>query len=152
MVNIRDNQNTPLNTSASTMGPERELQACVQEQSVVFEAAVGVIERLETAAAQRNLGNPDAVGQLQKSLDLVVAAQQRVSAAYARFSQGKGMLTTELKTTLGRHEALLKALISRIDHLQHTFEDVRSELIPHIDAESRQRNMQAAYRQSMRSL
>lgn len=152
MVNIRNNQATRLNTSVGMTGLEGELQACVQEQSVVFEAAVGVIERLEAAAAQRNLGNPDAVGQLQKSLDLVVAAQQRVSAAYARFNQGKGFLTADLRKTLGRHEALLKALISRIDHLQHTFEDFRSELIPQLDAESRQRNMQAAYRQSMRSL
>ena len=152
MVNIKDNQNSRLNTSGNMTDPERELQACVKEQSVVFEAAVGMIERLETAAAQRNLGNPDAVGQLQKSLELVVAAQQRVSAAYSRFNQGKGTLTTDLRTTLGRHEALLKALISRIDQLQHTFEDVRSELIPQIDAESRQRNMQVAYQKSMRSL
>lgn len=152
MVNIRDNQTTRLNTYDSMTGPERELQACIQEQSVVFEAAVSVIERLETAAAQRNLGDPDAVGQLQKSLDLVVAAQQRVSEAYSRFNQGNGTLTSDLRTTLGRHEALLKALISRIDHLQHTFEGVRSELIPQIDAESRQRNMQAAYRKSLRSL
>ena len=152
MVNIRDNQTSRLNTSGSLTEPERELQACIKEQSVVFEAAVSVIERLETAAAQRNLGNPDAVGQLQKSLDLVVAAQQRVSTAYSQFNEGKGTLTPELRTTLGRHEALLKALISRIDHLQQTFEDVRSELIPQIDAESRQRNMQAAYQKSMRSL
>jgi hypothetical protein len=152
MVDTREHQTSRLNVSGSMTEPERELQACVNEQSVVFEAAVSVIERLETAAAQRNLGNPDSVGQLQKSLDLVVAAQQRVSAAYSRFNQGKGILTTDLRATLGRHEALLKALISRIDHLQHTFEDVRSELIPQIDAESRQRNMQAAYQKSMRSL
>lgn len=152
MVSTKEHQNSRLNVSGCMAEPERELQACVDEQSVVFEAAVSVIERLETAAAQRNLGNPDAVGQLQKSLDLVVAAQQRVSAAYSRFNQGKRTLTTDLRATLGRHEALLKALISRIDHLQHMFEDVRSELIPQIEAEFRQRNMQAAYQKSMRSL
>ena len=121
MVNIRDNQNSRLNTSGNMTEPERELQACIKEQSVVFEAAVSVIERLETAAAQRNLGNPDAVGQLQKSLDLVVAAQQRVSEAYSRFSQGKGTL---ISLTRLLSSQLLSDPLTSLHLMQNTHADL----------------------------
>ena len=137
-----------VNISAETA--EAELRSCVQEQSSVFEQAVMLIERLETAAAKRELGTPDSVAQLQKSLDRVVTAQKRVSTAHSRFADSRASLTGDLRRTLARHEELLKILIVRIDQLQGTFESVRNELTPQIDTESRRKTMQAAYQQSMK--
>ncbi len=152
MVNI-PNRHTPLNTTSATApGSEIELKACIQEQTAVFEDAVRTIERLENAATQRELGSPDSVAQLQKSLEAVVTAQQKVSAAHGRFSQTSATLTPELRKTLSRHEELLKVMIVRIDHLQKTFEDVRAELIPQLDVESRRRNMHSAYQKSLKTV
>ncbi len=139
-----------VNITAETA--EADLRSCVQEQSSVFEQAVMLIERLETAAAKRELGTPDSVVQLQKSLDRVVTAQQKVSAAHNRFANSKTSLTSELRRTLARHEELLKTLITRIDALQETFESVRNDLTPQLDTESRRKTMQAAYQQSMRQV
>jgi hypothetical protein len=152
VVNFTDKSAIQNARVSSDRGSETELQTCVQEQSLVFEQAVALIERLENAAHQRELGNPDCVAQLQRQLQLVVDAQQKVSAAHGRFTQKKGTLTAELRATLSRHEGLLKTLIQRIDHLQQTFEKIRSELIPQLDVESRRKNMQAAYQQSMRTV
>jgi serine phosphatase RsbU (regulator of sigma subunit) len=152
VVNITEKSALRNAREPSDRGSETELQTCVQEQSVVFEQAVALIERLESAAHQRELGNPDCVAQLQRQLQLVVDAQQKVSAAHSRFTQTKGTLTAELRITLSRHEDLLKTLIQRIDHLQQTFEKIRSELIPKLDVESRRKNMQAAYQQSLRTV
>ena len=131
---------------------EAELRSCVQEQSAVFEQAVMLIERLEAAASKRELGTPDSVAQLQKSLDRVVNAQQQVSAAHGRFTNSRASLTGDLRRTLARHEELLKTLIVRIDELQETFESVRNDLKPMLDTESRRKTMQAAYQQSMRQV
>ncbi len=131
---------------------EADLRYSVQEQSSVFEQAVVLIERLETAAAKRELGNPDSVAQLQKSLERVVTAQQKVSAAHSRFADSRTSLTSDLRRTLVRHEELLKTLINRIDHLQETFESIRNDLTPQLDTETRRKTMQAAYQQSMRTV
>ncbi len=152
MVNISQKKAVHVSSSILNAGPEAELQACIQEQSFVFENAVAVIERLEKAAKDRQLGTPDSISQLQKSLDQVVAAQQKVSASHERFAQTNANLSPELRTTLGRHEGLLKTLIGRIDHLQQTFEGIRAELTPQLDVESRRRNMQAAYLQSLKTV
>lgn len=152
MANINSNQLLSTRTLTQGPGSEIELKTCLQEQGVVFETAVTVIERLEIAASRRELGNPDAVSQLQKSLELVVNAQQRVSAAYAPFSKSNAALSADLRASLRRHEDQLKTLIGRIDHLQQTFENVRSELTPQLDLESRRRNMQAAYLKSLKTV
>ena len=152
MVSINSNHSLGTGVRAASPGSEVELKTCLHEQSVVFEAAVTVIERLEIAASRRELGDPDAVSQLQKSLELVVNAQQRVAAAYARFSKSNVGLSVDLRSSLGRHEEQLKTLIGRIDHLQQTFESVRSELTPQLDVESRRRNMQAAYFKSLKTV
>ncbi len=152
MVNV-PNRHTVLNTtSASSIAAESDLKICIQAQTKVFEDAVRTIERLENAATQRELGSPDSVAQLQRSLEAVVAAQQKVSAAHSRFTQTSATLTDDMRTALSRHEDLLRVLIGRIDHLQKTFEGVRFELIPQLDVESRRRNMHAAYQKSLKSI
>jgi hypothetical protein len=131
-------------------GADADLRLCVEEQSSVFEQAVVLIERLEVAAERRELGSPDSVTQLQKSLDRVVTAQKKVSAAQGRFASSQMKLTSDLRRTLERHENLLKMLIGRIDNLQTIFETVRGELAPRLDTETRRRSMQAAYQKSMK--
>lgn len=131
---------------------EAELMACIQAQSVVFDKAVTLIERLENSASRRELGNPDSVAQLQKALEQVVSAQQMVSAAHMRCTQTNHSFTTELRNALGHHEAVLKNLVRRIDQLQKLFEGVRNELTHQLDGESRHRHMQAAYQQSLRTV
>lgn len=152
MVNATNKTtSTDLNLNAGT-NVESELKNCIQQQSIVFENAVRVIEQLEAAASNRTLGNPESVGLLQKSLDQVVGAQQKVAAAHAKFTATRRIMSSELKTILGQHESLLKTLITRIDQLQKLFESVRLELTPQLDVESRRRNMQAAYQKSMKSV
>ena len=152
MVNISQRNSAPDTSGRRYDGAESELKACIHEQSVVFENAVIVIERLEKAAKDRQLGTPDSISQLQKSLDQVVTAQQKVSAAHERFTKTKAILSVDLRAMLGRHEELLRTLIGRIDHLQQIFEGIRSELTPQLDVESRRRNMQAAYLKSLKTL
>lgn len=131
---------------------EADLRSCVQEQSTVFQQAVMLIERLEASAAKRETGNPDSVAQLQKSLDRVVAAQNKVSAAHGRFTNSRTGLTSELRRTLAMHEELLRTLIGRIDRLQCIFETIRNDLAPQLDTEVRRKTMQAAYQQSMKQV
>jgi len=147
-------------TSQSRLNPalfsgnaaEGELKSSLQEQSLVFENAVALIERLENAANRRELGSPDSVVQLQKSLDQVVSAQKIVSAAHHRFTQSKATPSQDVRQALARHEELLGNLISRIDRLQETFQGMQAELTPQLDSDSRRRNMQSAYQRSLKSV
>jgi prophage DNA circulation protein len=142
-----------LNASpVSVNAAEGELKSSLTEQSSVFENAVALIERLESAANRRELGSPDSVVQLQKSLDQVVSAQKIVSAAHHRFTQAKATLSHDVRQALTRHEELLKNLITRIDRLQETFQGMQAELTPQLDSDSRRRNMQSAYQRSMKSV
>ena len=136
----------------SEIAGEDELKLSLQEQSSVFENAVALIERMENAANRRELGNPDSVVQLQKSLDQVVSAQKTVSAAHQRFTQSKSILSLDVRQALARHEELLRNLITRIDRLQATFQEIQAELVPQLDSDSRRRNMQSAYQRSMKSV
>lgn len=151
MVNI---PNRPLVATGlkPAISVELELQSCIKAQAAIFEDAVQVIEKLEKAALRRELGNPDSIAQLQKSLEMVVSAQQKVAAAHSRYTQANASLTVELRATLGQHENLLKTLITRIDELQTIFESARAELTPQLDIESRRRHMQAAYQQSLKTI
>ncbi len=151
MVNFPAEKNRLNTTSAGSAAAETDLKSSLQQQSSVFENAVRVIERLEQAANRRELGNPDSVTQLQKALSEVVAAQQKVSAAHTRYADFKIPAGSELRQNLERHESLLKTLISRINLLQGVFEEICTELTPQLDTESRRRNMQSAYQQSMRN-
>lgn len=151
MVNLPAEKSRLNTSSANSEAAAADLKSSLQQQSSVFENAVRVIERLEQAANRRELGNPDSVNQLQKALSEVVVAQQKVSAAHTRFANFKINAGGELRQTLERHESLLKTLIARIDQLQGIFEEVRTELTPQLDTESRRRNMQSAYQQSMRN-
>lgn len=136
----------------ATSAADLALRQSLAEQTGVFEAAVSLIERLEAAAHRREAGSLESVGLLRQSLDQVIAAQQKVAAARERFAAAGLALTSELRTALGQHEELLRTLISRIDRLQHVFEDLRSELTPRLDAETRRRSMHAAYQQSLKTL
>ncbi len=131
---------------------EVRLRDCLTEQSTVFRDAVQLLELLEGAAERRELGTPDSVAHLQKTLDRVVQAQQKVGAAYDRFKTAGNTLTDDLKRSLKSHEETLRRLIERIDTLQHLFEEIRTELVPQLDVEARRRSMHAAYRQSLKTL
>lgn len=131
---------------------ELRLRDCLTEQTAVFRDAVQLLESLEDAAERRELGTPDSVTHLQKTLERVVQAQQKVGAAYDRFKSAGNALTEDLKHLLRSHEETLRTLIERIDTLQHLFEDIRSELVPQLDVEARRRSMHAAYRQSLKTL
>lgn len=152
MVNLPRSQSRLDTSSSAGNEAAAELNASLQQQSAVFENALASIERLEGSANSRDFGNPDSVAQLQDSLGQVVAAQQNVSAARSKFTQSKASLSTELRQSLARHEERLKNLITRIDQLQKIFEGIQAQLTPQLDSDSRQRHMQAAYRQSMKSV
>lgn len=152
MVNIPNRTSATTGFQQSAVGVGLELQSCIKAQALVFEQAVQVIEKLEKAALRRELGDPDSIAQLQKSLEMVVVAQQKVAATHSRYMQSNASLTVELRTTLRQHENLLKTLITRIDQLQTIFESARAELTPQLDIESRRRNMQAAYQKSLKSI
>ena len=152
MEHIHASQNRLNSAPPAGSAEETALKASLEEQNSVFENAVGLIERLENAANRRELGSPDSVGQLQKSLDQVVVAQKIVSAAHSRFTQSKASLSKDVRQSLARHEELLKNLVARIDKLQETFEGMRAELTPQLDFDTRRRNMQAAYQQSLKSV
>lgn len=143
------NQMTGLNSEASA---EKGLSTCMQEQSIVFDGAVQLIERLEKAANRRELGDPDSVAQLQKSLDQVVSAQKKVSAAYALFSALKTSPSSTLRSALARHELKLKTLVDRINSLQEVFEAVRNEMSPQLDNDIRRRSMHSAYQKSLKTV
>ncbi len=152
MVNIPNRPAASIALNQSGGNVESDLQACIKAQAIVFEDAVKIIEKLEKAALRRELGDPDSIAQLQKSLDMVVTAQQKVAAAHSRYTQARSTLTVEMRATLGQHENLLKVLITRIDQLQTIFESARAELMPQLDIESRRRHMQAAYQKSLKTI
>lgn len=141
------NRNMQLPDSA-----EVRLRDCLMEQSTVFRDAVQLLEFLEGAAERRELGSPDSVAHLQKTLDRVVHAQQKVGAAYDRFKSEGHVLSDDLRRSLKSHEETLRTLIERIDTLQHLFEEIRTDLVPQLDVEARRRSMHAAYRQSLKTL
>jgi len=131
---------------------EQTLLACIQEQSIVFDGAVQLIERLEKAANRRELGDPDSVAQLQKSLDRVVSSQQKVSTAYARFSLLKTSPSSTLQHSLARHEKQLRTLVGRINSLQDVFETIRNDISPQLDTDIRRRSMHSAYQKSLKTV
>ncbi len=131
---------------------EQTLLKCVQDQSTVFADAVRLIERLEQAANRRELGEPDSVSQLQRSLNHVVSAQQKVSTAYAGFSSLKLTPSAMLKDSLARHQHQLQTLVERISSLQSIFERVRDELSPQLDIETRRKSMHSAYQKSLKTV
>lgn len=152
MVNIADQRQARVSPAKAVSGVENELHSCLIEQGIVFQSAVEFIEQLEYAAHQRTLGQPESVSRLQQSLELVVAAQQKVAVAYAAFSESHQAPSEELRISMANHETQLRVLISRIDQLKGVFEKVRADLTPQVDAESRRRNMQAAYQKSLRTI
>ena len=131
---------------------EQTLLTCIQEQSFVFDGAVQLIERLENAANRRELGDPDSVSQLQKSLDRVVSAQQKVSTAYAHFSLLKTRPSSVLQGSLARHEEQLRTLVDRINSLQDVFETIRNDISPQLDTDIRRRSMHSAYQKSLKTV
>ena len=132
--------------------PEHQLLACIQEQSTVFESAVQLIETLERAAHRRELGDPDLVAQLQRSLDRIVSAQQKVSSSHTEFLTLQTRPSATLKTTMAGHEERLRTLIRRIDALQDVFKSVRHDISSQLDTDIRRRTMQSAYQKSLRSV
>ncbi len=145
------NQNQ-LSQLYSESSAEKELSACIQEQSIVFDGAVHLIERLENAANRRALGDPDSVAQLQKSLEQVVSAQKKVSTAYALFSALTKSPSSTLRGALARHEQKLKTLVDRINSLQDAFETIRNEMSPQLDNDIRRRSMHSAYQKSLKTV
>ncbi len=142
-MNIRTDQ-----VSAS----EQNLLDCVQEQSTVFADAVQLIERLEKAAHRRELGEPDSVSQLQRSLSQVVSAQQKVSTAHIGFSSSKQTPSTTLKVSLARHEQQLNTLVGRINSLKRIFENMRDDMSPQLDINTRRKSMHSAYQKSLKTV
>ena len=143
------NQMTGTNPESNA---EKELSACIQEQSIVFDGAVQLIEKLEKAVDRGKLGDPDSVAQLQKSLDQVVSAQKKVSTAHALFSALKTRPSSILLSSLARHEENLKALVGRINSLQDIFETIRDEMSPQLDNDIRRRSMHSAYQKSLKTV
>ncbi len=141
--------NTHISQDASS---EQLLLDCVQEQSIVFTDAVQLIEQLEQAAHRRELGEPDSVSRLQRALNQVVSAQQKISTAYAGFSSLKLTPSTILKNSLARHEQQLKALVGRINSLQSIFEKMRDDMSPQLDIDTRRKSMHSAYQKSLKSV
>lgn len=141
-----------MTASNSESSSEKRLSTCIEEQSIVFDGAVLLIERLEKAANRRELGDPDSVVQLQKSLEQVVLAQNKVSTAYAQFSSLKSSASTSLRSGLARHEQKLKTLLDRINALQNIFETVRNEMSPKVENDILRRSMQTAYQKSLKSV
>lgn len=141
--------NQPTNQVSAS---ELRLLDCVKEQSNVFADAVQLIERLETAALRRELGEPDSVSQLQRSLNHVVSAQQKVSTAYAGFSSLKLTPSPMLKDSLARHEQQLKTLVERINSLQSIFEKMRDDMSPQLDIDTRRKSMHSAYQKSLKTV
>ncbi len=131
---------------------EQSLLACIQEQSTVFNGAVQLIERLEKAANRSELGDPDSIAQLQKSLDRVVSSQQKVSTAYARFTSLKISASPTLRSSLARHEEQLRTLVGRINSLQGVFETIRNNMSPELDTDIRRRSMHSAYQKSLKTV
>ena len=143
------NRLTGLDSESSA---EKRLSACIQEQSTVFDGAVQLIERLELAANRRELGDPDSVSQLQKSLAQVVSSQQKVATAHALFTALKINPSSTLRRSLTHHEATLKTLVDRLNSLQAVFETIRNDMSPLLDIDTRRRSMHSAYQKSMKTI
>lgn len=142
-----------MNTHISQVtSSEQSLLDCVQEQSIVFTDAVQLIEQLEQAAHRRELGEPDSVSKLQRSLNQVVSAQQKISTAYVGFSSLKITPSSILKSSLAHHEQQLKALVGRINSLQNIFEKMRDDISPQLDMDTRRKSMHSAYQKSLKSV
>ncbi len=138
--------------SPDAASAELVLRNCIEEQSSVFDNAVLLIETLENAASRRHPGDPDSISQLQRTLERVVTAQQKVSQAQARFTGLKITASVALRSSLTRHEDTLRRLVTRINSLQHVFESVRNELSPEIDSDIKRRSMHSAYQKSLKSI
>jgi uncharacterized membrane-anchored protein len=137
---------------AAGSSAEQSLLSCVQDQSTVFDAAVGLIEQLEISAVQRNLGDPASVGQLQKTLERIVSAQEKVASAHRQFIAQKMPPSMTLRNSLSRHEETLTRLVARINSLQHVFETIRDNLSPELDTDIRRRSMHSAYQKSLKTI
>ena len=138
--------------SSSSSSAEQSLLDCFLEQSAVFNAAVVLLEKLETDANRRHLGDPDSVAQLQKTLERVVKAQQNAARAYETFSASKIGPSSTVRNSLARHEETLKRLVARINSLQHILETLRNDMSPELDTDVRRRSMHSAYQKSLKTV
>lgn len=136
----------------SHLSPEERLLTCIQEQSSVFEGAVQFIETLEQAAQRRELGDPELVARLQKNLNRIVSAQQKVASAHSDFKSHQILPSTTLKAALARHEDRLRTLIQRTDALQELFKSARNDMSSQLDNDTRRRTMQTAYQKTLKTI
>ena len=150
MPSLTNNTRPP--GSPAEPSAELVLRNCIEEQSSVFDNAVLLIETLENAASRRHPGDSDSVSQLQRTLERVVTAQQKVSKAHARFTGLKITASDTLRSSLTRHEETLRKLVTRINSLQHVFETIRNELSPELDSDIKRRSMHSAYQKSLKSV
>lgn len=144
---------TITNATARAAGEtaDRQLMQCIQQEAVVFERAVKLLEQLEVAAEQRTLGSPQHVADLERILDEVVRAQQNVGNSRSQFEVSGLKASAELQAVIRRHEETLRNLVSRINVMKGLFEEVQSALGYKVDAGTKHRNMQAAYKQALKT-
>ncbi len=135
----------------TTLKADQHLMTCIQQEAVVFDRAVRLLEQLEIAAEQRTLGTPQHVADLEKVLQDVVKAQQNVAEARALFDGSGLKVSPELQVVIRRHEDTLRNLVSRINVMKGLFEDVQTALGYKVDAGTKHRNMQAAYRAALKT-
>ncbi|MCA9011582.1 MAG: hypothetical protein KDB01_17640 [Planctomycetaceae bacterium] len=131
---------------------EQALQHCIEEQSSVFGNAVHFLESLEKAASHQHRGDPDSVAKLQRTLERVVTAQQKVSQAHARFTALQITASVALRSSLKSHEETLRSLVARINSLLDIFKTMRNELSPEMDSDIKRRSMHSAYQKSLKSV
>lgn len=131
---------------------EQALQHCIEEQSSVFDNAVQFLESLEKVASHQHHGDPDSVAKLQRTLERVVTAQQKMSQAHARFTGLQVTASAALRSSLKRHEETLRTLVTRINSLLDMFKTIRNELSPEMDSDIKRRSMHSAYQKSLKSV
>ncbi|MCA9033723.1 MAG: hypothetical protein KDA91_01275 [Planctomycetaceae bacterium] len=132
--------------------PEEMLAEAIDSQSKVFGAAARVIDEI---GQDTRLTAPDSlprIAALQKALDHIVAAQQRVSAAHDLVRQSGRPMSIALKDRLHVHSEVLESLMHRMNQAEAKFREAQQHLIPQLDQDARRRSMHNAYQQSLRTV
>ena len=131
---------------------ESELTSALERQTRVFAAAFAAIERVHSQAQLTDPSSESVIGQLQRSLEQVTAAQISVASANQKLVGTGADISPSLRRSLAQQELSLKDLLEKINAVQPLFESARSALIPQLDDDVRRRTMQSAYRQSLRTV
>jgi hypothetical protein len=134
-----------------TTPEENSFLEALRQQEVVFESASAFLHELLPASPSASPLDSTAMGDLQRWLSRIAAAQQSANEARLAFGQTSTPLSDAARRELSEREQMLRKFQLTVDQVLEQLQSSRSELVPHLDTEVRRRSMHSAYKASLKT-